>query len=268
MFEIRLDDPATWPDRLLAFFEKHRRELRAYAACDEWTTKDGAWGRDYVPMAHRPPNPFYPHRRKFLDTLHAEFFEQLALVGYHCTRLTDGEIAIIRDMGMTPPDAIMLRRRIEVLASEGRISQELARRLSDNNMAADPTRAGRIFWIFTAGPLKNELGVGDLFRNWGGEALYGSHDREPENGPVLRSIGRACIVEAAVPLVDLGSLAWPWNALTQQFLAGRGISVSDGDYVDRTELQVPADRIRRIILRHSSEFEALTGCAEWDPPLL
>lgn len=230
--------------------------------------KDDGWGPGYVPMAHRPPNPFSPHRRKFLDALHAEFFEQLALVGYHCTRLTDGEIAIIRDLGMTPPDLALLRRRIEALASDGLISREIANRLSDENMGAEQTRAGRIWWIFTAEPLKSKTGVGDLFRHWGGEALYGLHDRDPQTGPVLRSIGTACIVEAAVPLVDLGSSAWPWDALTQRFLAGRGLSVSDGDYVDRTELPVPADGIRRIIMRHDREFEALTGCAEWRPPLL
>jgi hypothetical protein len=49
--------------------------------------------------------------------------------------------------------------------------------------------------------------------------------------------------------------------MTQHFSATRDVDVSDRDYVDMTELPIPANRIRAVISRGEAAFDALTGCA-------
>jgi hypothetical protein len=268
LIEISLDDERSWPSTLLAALEKHECVLRAYEEFENKRHDDSAWGPTYVPMALRPSNPHQSERRQVLESLDLCFSAGYSLRGFHCTRLTDVEVDIIRREGMTPPDQVMLRRRIEDLRAQGLISDSNAATLCEENYAADQNRAGRIWLIFTASPLKWQSGVESLFRNWGGEALYALHDRDRKMGPLLQSIGVPRIVEAAVPLADLGSYAWIWDVLAKQFLRGRGVPVSDLDYEARIQSPIPAKNIKRILSRSDPEFETLTGCAGWVPQLV
>ena len=66
-----------------------------------------------------------------------------SLHGYHCTRLTAGEIKTIENEGMQLPDGSMLRRRIQRLQTEGVIAEHVAKALIENNQAdaSHPERA-------------------------------------------------------------------------------------------------------------------------------
>ncbi len=48
--------------------------------------------------------------------------------------------------------------------------------------------------------LRSEGAVGRLFRSWGGEALYNSHEDDLETGPLLRRIGTPCIWIVVLPI--------------------------------------------------------------------
>jgi hypothetical protein len=268
MFEMSLDNLRTWPPQLLELLERNEQLLRDYEEADKRTLDDSAWGRgrDYIPMAHRPRNPFFDQRQAFFSTLRAEYGGQIALRGFHCARLTDDEVAKIRWDGMMPPDRSMLQERIIAVQNATGMTPRISRRLIEKNDASDPNRAGRIWFIFTAGLLKRQSGVEFLFRYWGGEALYGRHIDDPETGLILGSIGQPRIVEATVPLAaDL--IGFPDKQIVNQFLASRGLPTSDREYADRTTLAVPPSRVQRIISRTDDEFELLTGCAAWKPPL-
>jgi hypothetical protein len=271
LIDLALDDVGTWPARLMATFDAHEALLRAYHTEEQRTLDDDAWRPpnlpDYVPMALRPSNPFFAERQQFLGSLRSEYFAELALRGFHCTRLTDDEVERIRAEGMTPPSLESLQRRISALASGGLISTRAAQRMARENDASDPTRAGRIWFVFTAAPLRCQTGVESLFRYWGGESLYRRHDRDPETGPIVTSVGVARIVEAIVPLADIGPTAFPDKQFVQQFLAARGVAVLDRDYVDRVVVPIPAERIRRVVSRSDDAFASLTGCANWRPAL-
>jgi hypothetical protein len=266
MIEIALDDISTWPAKFLAHFKKYEPLLLAYERCDRDLTNDGIWGPDYVATALRPENPFWRLREEFLTPLSAEYSDKLALRGFHCTRLTDDEVATIRAGGLTPPNASRLEQRIRAIERAGLITDRIARRLIRENYAAESTRADRIWFVFTRPPLKRQGGVESLFRYWGGEALYARHDRDPETGPVLASIGSPRIIEACVPIPDMGPY-FPGRQFVQQFLASLGVSVFDADYEHRTRSQVPSTRIRRVISRSDAAFDVLTGCAGWTSPL-
>src|SRR6202040_1983269 len=98
------------------------------------------------------------------------------LHGYHCTRLTAGEIAHIRPKGMQLPDETVLRRRIETLRDSGLIDGDSATEFIAENQAAEKNRDGRIWFCFFPPRLAGESGISSLLRYWGGEALYNSHD--------------------------------------------------------------------------------------------
>jgi hypothetical protein len=265
LIEMSLDDVQSWPPQLLDLLASNEQLLRDYAQAEEILFDDSAWGPDYVPMALRH-NPFSDQRQAFVSALRAEYRGQIALRGFHCTRLTDDEVAKIRSEGMMPPDASMLRERIIAVQNANGMMSQIADRLIETNDASDLNRTGRIWFIFTAELLKRQSGVEWLFRYWGGEALYGRHISDPETGPVLASIGQPTIVEATVPLAaDL--IGFPDKQIINQFLASRGLPTSERDYSDRTTLPVPPSRVRRIISRADDEFELLTRCAAWKPPL-
>src|ERR1700676_2031123 len=50
----------------------------------------------------------------------------------------------------------------------------------------------------------NNGGVGRFFRYWGGEALYNSHQDHAVRGPLLESIGTPCVIQADIPISNLG----------------------------------------------------------------
>jgi hypothetical protein len=266
MIAISLDDPDDWPSQFIGRFEANENLLRDYNAYEQKLLDDRAWGDSYVPMALRRPNPFYQRHEEFLNELRTEYADKVALRAFHCTRLTNEEVSIVRRRGMTPPSLTMLQSRIKRIEEAGLISSEIADRLIRKNSADCPTRAGRIWFIFTVGPLKSCTGVSDLFRYWGGEALYGQHDSDPDVGPVLASIGRARIVEAMIPLQQTAS--FPAKQMVNEFLSSRGVHASDRDYVDRTTSPVPAPRIKRILSRSDKGFVTLTECAKWRPPIV
>jgi hypothetical protein len=267
LIEISLDDTSTWPGQLLAHFEAREDMLRAYRQHEEKLMDDSAWGPVYVPMALRPPNPLAQEKQRFLSVLRAEYSDKLAPRGFHCTRLTDDEVERIRKEGMTPSSVPMLQDRIRALEKTGLITAQVACRLIQRNSAADLNRVGRIWFVFTKALLRQETGMDSLFRYWGGEALYGQHDRDPEIGPMLASIGIARIIEATVLLSDMGPTAFPDTQMVQQFLMASGVPAGDRDYSGRTRAPVSTYHIRRIISREDEAFESLTGCAGWEPPL-
>lgn len=220
----------------------------------------------YVPMALRPANPYSGARQAFLDELRAEFFGGVALRGFHCTRLTDSEVAAIRSEGMTPPNAVMLRRRIEALRDAGLITANVASKLIERNDADSRSRAGLVYFVFTRAPLRSESGVGSLLRFWGGEALYSRHDLDSETGPVLASIGSPRIVEASLPVSTISD-GFLDGVMVQQFLAARGADTMGRDFESRTDRPIPSSSIRRVISRTDVEFETLTQSATWWQPL-
>jgi hypothetical protein len=115
--------------------------------------------------------------------------------------------------------------------------------------------------------MAGESGIESLLRNWGGEALYNSHDNDPETGPLLRSIGVPCIVEAVVPVASL-SLTRLALKIADRFLVSRGFALKEHlEYEDRAVDALPQERIRRIIRFPDLDFIALTKCDVWNVPL-
>jgi hypothetical protein len=194
---------------------------------------------------------------------------QYALVGWHCTRLTEAEIATIRSNGMQMPDVAMLHRRVDAVVEAGLLPRDLAERLKTKHQADDPWRAGRVWFCFFPPRLAGESGIGRFFRCWGGEALYNSHEDDPRSGAAISTIGVPCIVEAVVPITSLGPHGGLYAKVVRRYLLSHGHRIVEPiDHEDRIIHPLAPTNIRKVICFPSPQFIALTGCAGWERPIV
>ena len=190
------------------------------------------------------------------------------LHGYHCARLTAGEIAHIRSRGMQLPNGAMLRRPIRNLQNSGLINSHTARAFLEDNQADADIRANKIWFCFFAPHIGGESGIRPLLRSWGGEALYRSHDRDPQHGPLLTTIGVPCLVEADVAIASLRRNSFLDVKAVGQFLMTRGCPTTETlEHEDYATWPIPAANIRRFIEFPEPDFVALTRCDCWRCPL-
>lgn len=233
----------TWPTDLRAYLDQH------YELFLDWET-----GSTKVTAAQ------YDRAVYALEAV----LRQYALVGWHCTRLTEDEIESIMAGGMQLPNAAMLNRRLKAVTAAGLLSRDLADRLKAKHQAGESGRADRVWFCFFPPRLAGESGISCFFRYWGGEALYNSHAENPETGAAIGAIGSPCIIEAVVPIASLREHSFLHQKITRRYLISRGLeTVEPVDHEDWTGRPLPAANIRRFIRFPSPEFVALTGCDGW-----
>lgn len=181
-----------------------------------------------------------------------------AMVGFHCTRLVPAEIDELREGRLVLPGPDVLARRVRARLAEGAFSADVAARLLAENEAACRYRAGRIWFCFFP-PREDAGGVARLFASWGGEALYVRHERDPETGRALRSVGAPCVVEALVPVAALERISLVPHVY-KRWLAHRGVP---GGSVERHEDALvrlePPTRVPAVHVSPDPAFTALAG---------
>ncbi len=239
------DSPTSWPPDVIGFLEANRAHLEDWQKGQRFTT-----GRQY----------------DLLIWQLSELLRQHEVLAWHCARLTGREAAVIRSGGMELPSVDTLMRRINDAMAEGAFGPAIAEGFSRRHQAGSATRAGRIWFLFTR-PC-NDDGIEDFLRFWGGESLYAAIDRDPELGPVLRSVGVPSVVEAAIPFVHFQDSLGYETHIARQFCAWREGQSYDGVPHDRALAAIPPDYIRRVVTFHDPDFEGLTGCGHYFEPLM
>lgn len=153
------DHPAAWPQAVTAFLDDH------FDTFEDWlTTQRFATGSRFDRLIEQLGELLRPHD----------------ILAWHCSRLLPHERANILEGGMDLPSVDGLMRRIDAAVSLGAFSAEIAAQFQRRHQAHSPTRAGRIWFLFTRP--HNDDGVADFFRFWGGESLYAAIDRDAELG--------------------------------------------------------------------------------------
>jgi len=193
------------------------------------------------------------------------------LLGFHCTRYHESEIAIVKEHGLKPLSEELAYGRVERLQEIGVIPPQIASRLLSENAVNNKhgDRLGRLCFIFSRSILRHEGDVLRLLSYWGGEALYWAHENDPEVAPVLKSIGRPCIIQAAVPIATLNTYSSVGEKVISVFLQTRGIATTDDGLLEGSlDQELASHHIQRIIEYGETEFETLTGCAEWQCSLV
>lgn len=245
---LDLERPETWPRDLLSYLDAHHDLFLGWELQGE-----GRASRQVSAQA------FDRAIYGLLDVMDPYY-----LTGMHCTRLTQDEIAAIIREGMGLPNLDMLKRRIDAVEAEGLFTPAVAQRLRAKNQAHEPNREMRIWFCFFPPHIGDESGIGCFFRYWGGEALYNSHDADPETGPRIAAIGVPCLIEADVPIAAMRQRTSLAFKIVTRFLVTRGYQTREPlDHEDATVQPLPATAIRRIIRFPEPEFIAHTKCDLW-----
>jgi hypothetical protein len=242
-----IEVPDSWPNDLLAYLNRHHRLFL------DWET-----GARKV-TASTYDRAIYGLR---------DVLQPYAINGWHCTRLTKAEIATIISTGMQLPDGAMLNRRIDALLNTGSVTESVANRLKRENQSHASNRAGMIWFCFFPPRLAGEHGIEGFFRHWGGEALYNSHENDPETGVAINSIGVPSLVEADVPIASLESHGGLDFKVVRRFLIHRGYQTREPvEHEDRIKRPLPAENVRRVISFPEPDFMRLTSCDAWSNPV-
>ncbi len=194
-----------------------------------------------------------------------DLLRRYSLIGYHCTKLTREEIESVRNDGLLLQNAISLNRRIDRLQSAGAINAKVATCLKQNNQADDPYRAKMLWFCFFEPYIAGQGGIERLFRSWGGEALYNSHERDPVTGSTLLSIGTPCVVKACVPIDFLKDSHFPDTSMIRAFLSHRGHQLENPiEHEGFSTKNIPSSNILGVFEYPGTQFIRLTQCDEWE----
>lgn len=240
---LQLDNPASWPydlnnylARKFSVFLDWEQDNPSKNAHEYDTAINGLW----------------------------EVISSYSITGWHCTRLTEGEIEAIRQDGMGLPSFEVLKRRVNTLERDGLLTSQVKNRLLLENQADETNRAGLIWFCFFPPRRAGKNGISRFFRHWGGEALYNSHEDNSEIGDTLKAIGNPCIIEADVPIKMLPEAGGLTLNIVRRYFVSHGFeTVEPVDHKDRSKYPLPAENVRRVLRYPDPEFIELTGCDSW-----
>lgn len=173
---VDVDDRTTWPSRVAEIVNDWAARLRG--------TTEYTGDLDVHP----------DHDEEF-----RKLFAGLVLRAYHCTRLLPLEVWAIREFGLRPLSADLVRDRIALAESSAAISRDFADELRGCHVFATNearNRQGQVCLILSRQVFQDSIsGCIPLLSTWGGEALYKS-SRAERLRPRLCTIGAPAIVVA------------------------------------------------------------------------
>jgi hypothetical protein len=258
----------TWPKKIRALLCKKRRSILKYL---EWERDHmvPVAGSPYIPPMMRPRNLDAEDYNSTVQLVE-ELLSQATVRGWHCTRLTDGEVGDIKSRGLQPLNSAHLKMRIRKAQADGCVSKAIAARLMKKHDADEQCRAGMIWFICQ--PPRAGDGTQDFFDFWGGEALYMQHQKNTATYKALLNIGRPRLIVVNVPVVRFHRGYHLSKMVILHFAKCHGFKTSEQvgheDYT--TEIIEPKDIVR--IITHAKwgkeklEFERMTQFAKWKPP--
>lgn len=258
MSAIDISEITTWPTDLLAAVEDAQPDLVRWKQRRWEIEKLGI--KDVLARINPPSNE---HQHSANE--HAERFDAVLskhhFVVRHCTRLCDIDVERIAKMGILPLTPEMTKLRLTEMQEHGYLNATEASVLECESLSDKSERRDSTSWILGHAPLREEANVGLLLSHWGGEAIYLPHEDEPL-GAVLRSLGKAAIVEALVPYALLQTLN-SIGEMLRSAVADAEQQTSEFAFEVSTTEPVQPNQIRNIALHGDDDFEALTGASKW-----
>jgi hypothetical protein len=177
MWTIEADSEVTWPETMLRALASHAEGISAYQI--ERRRIDQAAEEDVALRINRPVNPSAPNWDAVLK-VSDESVGGRHLAGFHATRLTDAEREDIVSNGLRVLSPKLFDWRLSGVANL--LPGNILASLRAHNQVGDDNRRGMTWFCFTRALLRDESGVERLFRSWGGEALYNSHESDRATG--------------------------------------------------------------------------------------
>lgn len=145
--------------------------------------------------------------------------EDRTIRAWHYTRMTDTEVQVLRRDGIHLSTVATLRVRLAALVAAGAFDADTAKRIFAGSPYHSDQRASRSdkFWLVSHPHRIEDGGVELLLESWGGEVAY-FWQRDPELQALLRGIGRARVLEIAVPMAS----AWSSSSAGTAVVAAYG----------------------------------------------
>ena len=161
---------------------------------------------------------------------------------YHCTRLTDREVASVCESGLQPLSRELAMQRLTDAVSDGYLTPQQAAFYAEKADPDDPGRNGMV-WLFTdRHSLSDAHQVGYLLENWGGEGINMDVRPHTPEMDLLEQIGTPTVVIANIDLVLHCDHAHPGilhAAVQQQLGRNAGTTI-------KSTMAVGADHISSI----------------------
>lgn len=253
---LAVDDISIWPAEILALFRAAQDTLRGDQKHRE--DHDRAIEQDFTARFTFSRNPYRYGRDQLTADVH-QALDKHSLIGWHGTRLCDDEVDTMRASGIHLLSPETLGRRVERRLHFGDLTSLQAAEIIKRHSADSPNRKGQFWCVFNRSLLADH-GMRDLFGMWGGEALYREHHDNPAMEAVLRSIGKARIIQIAAPHVSVKVSFGVAACMVRVFKKAHGIADEnrpecEGHVFDA----LGSDCLIRVITDGDPEFADLTG---------
>lgn len=259
---IEIHDINTWPVKAVSILSENLNLLANHAAKD----------REYIFAPWDEKINFvneYAYERNLILKELDNILKGYSLVGYHCARLLDYEIAEIQSIGMEASNNF-LQRKIAQAVTQKVFSFDFASYLLSKKLHVQQgTRRGKLYFVCGKSELQHEDVISKFFRCWGGEAIFNLHENDNFSWPILSTLGKPCIIKTALIPEKLVLLPNISERLETSFLQTKGVSTSDSagfDTLIRGGL-LPPTQILKIIDINDPEFPTLTNYKSWDRKL-
>lgn len=196
---IYTSDPDTFDAELLTHLKENHEVIRNYLIrdCEIYETYDNYYGPDR-PL-FRPENPYWGSfnalREKLIPVMHDRVIR-----GFHYTRMTDAEVEVMLAEGIRLSTPAFLEARLSSLASAGILADhEVKKIMFESPFNTQLEYRQNMFWMVSDRLPMDYCGVEPLLSTWGGE-VASMHLTDPDLLDKLQTIGRARMIEVAVPM--------------------------------------------------------------------
>jgi len=152
---------AGWQRDLIKLLHENYEVLRDYELEEQRIDKLAR--SDWRLRVYRPPNALREQRTALISKIE-EAVQHLDIIGFHCTRLEDHEVEVIKRDGLVPLSRATLDARVSSLVDKKIIGEELANRLIQANYSDDEKPTGH--------DMVRELSVSAPRSRWGRVAAW------------------------------------------------------------------------------------------------
>jgi hypothetical protein len=255
---IVLDSIETWPKELQKFLNSLESEIRKYREVELNIDKEAKL--NVLLRVNRRRND-YDEYWKYAVSEVKNFIKNKMIVGFHCSRLTEGEIFDVEKNGLRPLSFQFAVNRINTLLEHKFISPNVAKRLLGNNKCKEENRNENVCFFHCLSTLKDESGLHRLFRAWGGEAIYSSHEFNSDIFHELTLVGTPSIVVASLYPDEVGL----FNDIEQRIIDVWIDRIIDEDCRHDCDTIVRRQvKVLQIIKKEDAAFEELTNYSNWN----
>lgn len=251
---IIIDCLETWPNELNDIIKQNQDVLTSYLELEK--DIDNRAEKEVKLRIDRPKNKYKEDWDDIINSL-KEILKSKNFVGFHCTRLIDNEINKINKNGLKPLCPNFLKERLKYLYKQNEISKQAFQFLINNNLTSEKNRKGKVFFFHCLATLESDSGINNLFKYWGGEAIYRCYEDNHSIKNELLNIGMPCIVLGSLNYNQL----YKFNnmletRLIKVFLNNNNLHYNGVDFDNYVENNVS---VIDIITYDNKLFDYLTG---------